>query len=87
MLHSRIAYHIFGVLVRVLLLWTNTMPEENSCKGSIYLGLAYSFRVSVHYHQGREHGSIQASMVKEELRVLHLVPKANRGSLVSRKLE
>jgi len=37
---------------------------------------------SVHYHQGgREHGSIQAGMVQEELRDLHLHLKAARGRL------
>jgi len=41
------------------------------------MGLAYSFRGSVHYrHYGRQ-GSIQADMVLEkELRVLHLDPQA-----------
>ena len=34
----------------------------------------------------REHGSVQAGMVQEELRVLHLVPKANRRRLASGKL-
>jgi hypothetical protein len=29
----------------------------------------------------REHGSIQVGMVQEELRVLHLIPKANRRRL------
>jgi hypothetical protein len=49
------------------------------------LGLAYRFRGSVHYHHGRKHGSIQADMVLEkELRVLHLVLKANRRKTVSR---
>jgi hypothetical protein len=38
--------------------------------------MAYSFRVLVHYHHGRKHGSIQAGMVLEELSVLHLDPKA-----------
>jgi hypothetical protein len=34
------------------------------------LGLAYRFRVSVHYHRGK-HGSIQTGMALEkELRVL-----------------
>ena len=33
--------------------------------------LAYSFRGSVHYHHGREHGTMQAEVVLE-LRVLHL---------------
>ena len=39
--------------------------------------LAYRFRGSVHYH-GRKHGSLQADVVLEELRVLHLSPKAAR---------
>jgi hypothetical protein len=49
------------------------------------LGLAYRFRGSVHDHQGGKHGSIQADMVQEELRVLHLVPRANRKRLASRQ--
>jgi hypothetical protein len=45
------------------------------------------FRVSVHYHQGgREHDSIQAGMVQEELRVLHLHLKAGRRILAPRQL-
>ena len=43
------------------------------------MGLAYRFRGSVHYHHGREHGSIQADIVLEELRVLHLDAKAATG--------
>jgi hypothetical protein len=31
---------------------------------------------SVHYHHGRNRGCVQAGMVLEELRVLHLDPKA-----------
>jgi hypothetical protein len=51
------------------------------------LGLAYKFRGSVHFHQGRKHGSDQAGMALEkELRVLHLVLKANRRRLTSRKI-
>jgi hypothetical protein len=37
------------------------------------LELAYRFR---NYHYGGEHGSIQADMVLEDLRVLPLVVKA-----------
>jgi hypothetical protein len=37
----------------------------------ISLGLAYSFRGSVHYHHGGKHGSRLADVVLEELRVLH----------------
>jgi hypothetical protein len=52
----------------------------------ISLELVYIFRGSVHYHHGRKHGSVQVGMLWEELRVLHLVPKANRRRLTSRKL-
>ena len=42
-------------------------------KENIYLGLAYRFRASVHYHHGGKHGSMQADMMLErELKVLHL---------------
>jgi len=47
------------------------------------LGLAYSFRDSVLYHHGRKHGSVQADMVLEELRVPHLDPRANRRNTLS----
>ena len=47
------------------------------------MGLAYRFRSS---SSRREHGHIQAGMV-DELRVLHLVPKAARRRLDSRQLE
>jgi hypothetical protein len=43
--------------------------------------LAYRFRDSAHYHQNRKHGSIQAGMEHEELRVLHLHPKEARSRL------
>jgi hypothetical protein len=44
------------------------------------LGLAYSFRGSVHY--GRKHGSLKADMVLErELIVLHLDLQAARRRL------
>jgi hypothetical protein len=46
------------------------------------LGLAYSFRGSVHYYHGRKPGSIQADMMLEkELRVLYLDLKAARRRL------
>jgi hypothetical protein len=53
------------------------MTKATPIKNNISLGLAYRFRGSVHYHQSRKHGSIQAGMVLEkELRVLHLYPAA-----------
>ena len=38
--------------------------------------LAYSIRGLVHYHHGGNHGSVQADMVLEEPRVLHVDLKA-----------
>ena len=46
------------------------MIKANLIK-DISLGLAYSFRGSVHYHHGGKHGSRLADVVLEELRVLH----------------
>jgi hypothetical protein len=60
------------------------MTKATLVKDNILLGLSYTFRSSVHYHQGRKHGSIQAGMVLEELRVPQLVPKANRRKTDSR---
>ena len=40
------------------------------------MGLAYSFRDSVHYHHCGKHGSVKADIVIEELRVVHLGPQA-----------
>jgi hypothetical protein len=54
------------------------MTKATLIKYSIYLELAYSFRRLIHYHHGRKHGSIQAGMVLEMLRVLHLDPKGRR---------
>jgi hypothetical protein len=48
------------------------------------LELAYRFRDSVYYHQGGKHGNILSDMVLEdELRVLHLHPKAARRRMAS----
>jgi hypothetical protein len=40
----------------------------------------------MHYHHGRRHGSIQASMAPEELRIIYLHPKEVRGIMSSRSL-
>jgi hypothetical protein len=58
------------------------MTSASLIKTNLYLGLAYSFRGSVHCHGGK-HGNVQADMVLEELRVLHLDPKAARRRLCS----
>jgi hypothetical protein len=66
-------------LVRILLLRTGTMTKATLIRTTFNWGwLTGSERGSVHYHQGRKHGSIQAEMVQEELRVLHLHLKAAR---------
>ena len=45
----------------------------NSCKEQHFIGVADSFRGSVHDHHGRKHDWFQEDMVLEkELRVLHL---------------
>ena len=58
------------------------MTNASLIKDNIELGLAYRFRGSAHYHQGRKHGSVQTGMMLEkELRILHPVPKTNRRRL------
>ena len=42
-----------------------------------------SFRGLVHYHYSRKHGSMQADMALQGLRVLHFDPKAARRRLFS----
>ena len=46
--------------LRVLLLWEDNMTKATLLKENISLGLAYSFRGSVHYHHGGMHGGWQA---------------------------
>ena len=43
------------------------------------MGLAYSFRDSVHYHHGGKHGSIQADMVLEERDFYILIQRQSGG--------
>jgi hypothetical protein len=53
-----------------------TLIKENTS-----LGLAYSFSGLVHYHHS-QHGTVQADMVLEKLRVLHLDLKVAQGDCV-----
>jgi hypothetical protein len=60
--------------------------HNNSYKGQHLTGAGLKVReVSVHYHHGRKHGGVQASIALEELSVLHLVLKAGRR-MASRQL-
>jgi hypothetical protein len=52
------------------------MTKATLVNDNIKLGLAYRFRGSVHYHQGRNMAASRQAL--EELRVLHLVSQANR---------
>jgi hypothetical protein len=54
------------------------MTKASLTKVNISLWLAYSVRGLVHYHHGGKHGSVQADMMLEELRVLLLDLKAAR---------
>jgi hypothetical protein len=62
--------------------------QGNSYKDNIYLGLAYIYLVQRFrpLSSRQEHGSIQADMVQEELRILHLHLKAASRILASRQL-
>jgi hypothetical protein len=59
--------------------------QGKTYKGQYLMELTYKFRGSVHYHQGGNTGSIQAVMVQEELRLLHLHLKADSKILTSRE--
>jgi hypothetical protein len=52
------------------------MTKETFIIENIYLGLTSCFRGSVHYHHDGKHDSLQADMLLEEVRVLHIDPKA-----------
>ena len=53
------------------------MTKATLIKDNIQLGLAHSFRGSVHYHHGMKQGRVQVDMVLgKELRVLHPDPQA-----------
>jgi hypothetical protein len=75
-----------SVLVRVSIAVKRHYGQGNSFRGLHLNGAGLQFKGSVHYHHGRKHDRVQAGMVLEELRVLHLVLKANKRRLVSRQL-
>jgi hypothetical protein len=72
------------VLVRVLLLWTDTMTKASLIKPTFNWGWLTGSEVQLSSRW--EYGSIQAVMAQAELRVLHLHPKAASGRLTSRQL-
>lgn len=54
---SGLKMHLATVLGAVLLLWRDGMTKRSSREKSIQWGLAYSFRGSVCYQHGGEHGT------------------------------
>jgi hypothetical protein len=61
------------------------MTKATFIKANIELRLVYSFRASVHYHDGKC-GSLQADMVLEKPRVLYLDQKTAKERLSYRQL-
>jgi hypothetical protein len=57
------------------------MTKANLIKENNSLGLAYCFRNSGRYHHGGRYDKVQADIVLEELRVLHLDLQAAEGDL------
>jgi uncharacterized membrane protein YgcG len=71
---------VFKCTDTVLVIILYTVTKATLIKESISLGLAYSFRGSVHYHHGLEYGSKQADLVQErELRRIYNLIYRERG--------
>jgi hypothetical protein len=84
---SRMSLEPFpAVLVRVLLLWTDTVTKASLIKKQHLIGAGLQVQRFSPLSSRWEHGSIQAGMAQEELRVLCLHPKAASGRLTSRQL-
>ena len=72
-------FSLLGILIRVSLLLKDTMTKATLIRANISLELVYSFRGSPHYHHGDKHGSMQADMMLEKPKILHLDPKSAEG--------
>jgi hypothetical protein len=66
-----------SILVRVFIAVKRHHDQGNSYKGQHLIGAGLQVQGFSPLSSRWEHGSIQAGMVQEELRVLHFVPKAN----------
>jgi hypothetical protein len=73
------------VLVRVLLLWTDTITKATLIRTTFNWGCLQVQRF-IPVSSRWEYGSIQAGMVQEKLRVVHLHLKAASRILASRQL-
>ena len=75
-----------SVLVRVLLLWTDTVTKASLINKEHLIGASLQFQRFSPLSSRWKHGSNQAGMAHAELRVLHLHPKTASGRLTSREL-
>ena len=75
-----------SVLVRVSIAVKRHHDQSNSSKRSHLIGVGLQVQRFSSLSSRQEHGSMWAGMALEELRVLHLVLKANRRLLSSRQL-
>jgi hypothetical protein len=73
-------------LVRVLLLLTDIMTKATLIRTIYLIGAGLQVQRFSPLSPKQEYGSIQAGMVQEELRVLHLHLKAASRTLASRQL-
>jgi hypothetical protein len=73
------------VLVRALLLWTDTRTKVTLIT-TTFNGSGLQVQRFSSLSSRQEHGSIQAGMVQDELRVLYLYLKAAKRILASRQL-
>jgi hypothetical protein len=75
-----------SVLVLVSIAVNRHHDQGNSYKGQHLFGAGLQVQKFSPLLSRQEHGSIQASIAWELLRVLHLVSKTNRRRLVPRQL-
>jgi hypothetical protein len=71
------------VIVRVPIALKRHQDQGNSYKGQHLIGAGLSILRFSPLSSRQEHGSMQAGMVLEELRILHLHPKEAGSRLLS----
>jgi hypothetical protein len=83
---KRLIFILFYVLVRVFTAVNRHHDQDKSYKRQHLIGAGLQVQRFSPLTSRWEHGSIQAGMAQEELRVLCLHPKAASGRLTSRQL-
>jgi hypothetical protein len=72
-----------SVLVSISIAVNQHHDQDNSYKGQHLIWAAVHFQKFTPLSSCQEHGSIQAAMAREELKVLHLNLKTSRRKLAS----